>query len=49
MVMTSSIGIAKYEKHMSATRLINNTDSMMYLSKTSKDHISIWEYNGYQE
>ena len=42
MLMTISIGIAKYEKHMSASHLLNNTDSMMYLSKTKKDYISIW-------
>ena len=45
MSMTASIGIAKYEKNMTLTKLIKNTDSMMYLAKSLDDKICVWSDN----
>jgi diguanylate cyclase len=41
--LTVSIGIARYEKPMSATQLIRNTDSALYRSKDLKDAICVFE------
>ena len=43
MVMTVSIGIAAYNKKISASQLLKNTDSALYSAKVVKDYISIYE------
>ena len=50
MMMSASIGISKYEKHLSATQLLENTDSALYRSKADKDFIHIFvENNDYKK
>ena len=43
MLVTASVGIAVYEKQMSANQLLRNTDSALYRAKTVKDSIYIYE------
>ncbi len=42
MVMSASIGVAKYEPQMTLTQLIKNTDSMMYLAKNCCGNICFY-------
>jgi diguanylate cyclase len=41
--LTVSIGIARHEKEMSPTQLLQNTDRALYHSKTSKNSICIFD------
>lgn len=42
-ILTVSIGIAQYKNTMSATELLQNTDSALYRSKKSKNSICVYE------
>ena len=42
MVVYASIGVARYEPNMTPTKLIKNTDSMMYLAKNHSGNICFY-------